>query len=242
MLHSLQMTGFSGKHVSPFICPSIPFIGHKSPVIVPFICQRQPLVGNSGFTLIELVITLTIIGILAAFVIPGMRTFVQSNRLVAQTNDLIADLSYARSEAIKRSKTVVVCKSSNPGATPPACDTAVATAWGQGRLVFADGNGDNSYSANTADILLRTRESVDGVTLSSFTATVAPNLANFLAYTSTGLTNLAATTTVDGPHRFKLCSPSGTVRGLIIEPNGKTQLVQASTFTWSATNYTLTCP
>src|SRR3989344_4698731 len=102
MLHRLWITGFSRKHGSPFIRLFIPFVGRKSSVIVPSIYQKLPLIRNSGFTLIELIITLTIAGILMAVAVPGLKNFVSSNRLTAQINDLIADINLARSEAIKR--------------------------------------------------------------------------------------------------------------------------------------------
>src|SRR4030067_1501695 len=97
--------GILSRDGPPFICRLMPFIGLNGPIICPFIGCKIPLVWNKGFTLIELIITLTIAGILMAVAAPSMVGFVSSNRLASQVNELIADITLARSEAIKRSAT-----------------------------------------------------------------------------------------------------------------------------------------
>jgi type IV fimbrial biogenesis protein FimT len=236
----------------PFICSIKPFVLYKKPCVLPFIDLNIPLVGNKGFTLIELIVTLTVAGILMAIAAPNMFGFLASNRLTAQTNDFIADINFARSEAIKRNGTVVICKSTNPTATTPTCDQTASDPWETGRLIFFD-NEDSSagislnykYLSADNDVLLRIRESLNGnSTLRPNSPSVSPNLSNYLAYTKYGLTTLAAPTTGDGPHRFKVCDQRGKVRGLLLETTGRTSLVSdnATTFTWSGTTYTLTCP
>lgn len=63
---------------------------------------------RGGFTLIELLITLVIAGILVSIAIPNFSGLIQNNRLIAQTNSLVADLNLARSEAVKRAARVSV--------------------------------------------------------------------------------------------------------------------------------------
>ena len=236
----------------PFICSNVPFICHKNPDKSPLVGLNIPFIGIKGFTLIELVTTLTIAGILMAIAAPSMFSFLASNRLTTQTNDLIADISFARSEAIKRNGTVVICKSNNPTAATPTCDATTSDPWETGRIIFFD-NVDlaagitQNYDYQTADNdkLLRVREPLDGNnTLRPNSSTVTPNLSNYLAYTKYGLTTLAAPGTSDGPHRFKICDQRGNVRGLLLETTGRTSLVTdgTTTFTWSGTTYTLTCP
>jgi type IV fimbrial biogenesis protein FimT len=131
MLHRFRITGCTQKHGSPFICPSIPFVGRKFSVIMPSICKKSPLVWNSGFTLIELIITLTIAGILMAVAVPGLKSFVASNRLTTQVNDLIADINLTRSESVKRSTTGGICATAVNGT---AC--AAGGNWANGWLVY----------------------------------------------------------------------------------------------------------
>ena len=55
-----------------------------------------------GFTLMEMLVVLTIIGVLAAFGFPAMTRFLTTQSVRSAAYDLFADLIYARSEAISR--------------------------------------------------------------------------------------------------------------------------------------------
>ena len=67
---------------------------------------RQPPRSASGFTMIELVIVVAIAIILATVGIPSMRSFMSSQRIKTTSFDMIAMLTIARSEAIKRNTPV----------------------------------------------------------------------------------------------------------------------------------------
>ncbi len=87
---------------------------------------------NSGFTLVELMITVSIVGILASFAIPSFNEMIANNRLSALSNDLITDLYTARSEAIKKNIPVTICSSTDQA----SC--ANSTNWGTGWIIFKD--------------------------------------------------------------------------------------------------------
>ena len=62
----------------------------------------------SGFTLIELMMTITILAVVLVVAVPNIRDMIVNNRLASQANNFIAALTVARSEAIKRRVTTRV--------------------------------------------------------------------------------------------------------------------------------------
>ena len=97
------------------------------------------------------------LGIVLAVAIPGYKTFVRNDRLVAQINNLAGHLAYARSEAVKRKQQVVLCASSDNASPTPTCTGG--TDWEMGWLVFVDADSDEDLSE--ADELLRVRQSLE---------------------------------------------------------------------------------
>ena len=79
-----------------------------------------------GFTLIELMVMVAVLGILAVIAVPSMTAMVNSSRLRGATGELIATLQMARSEAIRRNARVTVC-ASNDGST--CTNSATWTRW-----------------------------------------------------------------------------------------------------------------
>jgi type IV fimbrial biogenesis protein FimT len=108
----------------------------------------------------ELLITIVIIGILAATALPSLQGFIRNNRVVAESGDFKIALTLARSEAIKRNRIVAICASSD-GAT-------CAGGWSDGWIVFQDTNADGARA--NAEELIRAGTSDDDVAISSSTS------------------------------------------------------------------------
>lgn len=86
----------------------------------------------AGFTLVELMVTLAIAGILIGVAVPGFQTLISSNNASNAANRFANILAYARSEAITRAVDVTVCASID-GAT---CAAAGDTDWNNQWLVI----------------------------------------------------------------------------------------------------------
>lgn len=96
---------------------------------------------NKGFTLVELLITLSVGSILLAVAVPNYQTFVQNNRMTTQNNRFASALMLAKSEAVKRSSWVTIC----PSTSGTGCTGG--TTWSNGWLIFADPNNDKAVNA-----------------------------------------------------------------------------------------------
>ena len=101
-----------------------------------------------GFTLIELMVTLSVLAILLGIAAPSVRQFIINNRLTSQANGLLADLSRARSEAGARHAPVTVCAAEDED----TCAAADAANWEAGWIVFVDADADGVVG-NAADII-----------------------------------------------------------------------------------------
>jgi type IV fimbrial biogenesis protein FimT len=102
---------------------------------------------RAGFTLIELMVTLSVAAILMAIAIPNLRNFIRNNRLTSGVNDLLHSIQVARTEAIKRQQgNVVVCGTTDPGAGTAALTCTYNTF--RGWFVFQDTNGNWQRDAN----------------------------------------------------------------------------------------------
>jgi len=62
----------------------------------------------SGFTLIEVLVVIALLGIVTALAAPGFASLIQSNRIQAAAGELQRALYYARSEAMSRGVNVIV--------------------------------------------------------------------------------------------------------------------------------------
>lgn len=76
---------------------------------------------SAGFTLVEAMVTLAVVAIVAVMAVPSFRDYATRTALRAQVSDLAGAIRLARSEAIKRGRTVVLCRTDDPLAASPAC-------------------------------------------------------------------------------------------------------------------------
>lgn len=116
--------------------------------------------GDSGFSMVELMVTVAIVAILAAIAFPSFESSLRSNSVATASNELNGGLALARSEALRNPAGAFICSSTN--------GTTCGGDWNDGWIVWSDINGDGALTA--ADRVLRYVVSNDRLTT---TATAA---------------------------------------------------------------------
>lgn len=100
----------------------------------------------SGFTAIEILVTIAIIGVLAALAGPNFKDTLDRWRVRQAMESMTATIYYARSEAIKRGGNVVIRK--EPNNTGECTIAPNNSDWGCGWVVFVDANGDETQQSS----------------------------------------------------------------------------------------------
>lgn len=106
---------------------------------------------QSGFTLIELMITLALLGIILGLAMPAVTDFAIKQRVSSQANEMMLSLAFARSEALKLNQDVRVIPR-----------TGTATGWSDGWCVGPA----TINNCNHADVL-RVFSAANGVRITS---------------------------------------------------------------------------
>jgi type IV fimbrial biogenesis protein FimT len=173
---------------------------------------------NSGFTLMELMVTIAIAAILLSIAIPSFTPTIASNRLTTYANEFVTALNLARSEAVKRGIQVTVRrKGTTSQVWEGGWDVFVDII---GNEVFNDASPSTPCETNTdgslkEDCLLRTYDALSaGYTLRTGGSTYK----DYAAYLPSGLSNVVAGDT------FTLCNGSGAAlprRTITINSTGR---------------------
>jgi len=144
---------------------------------------RRP--GARGFTLIELMVTIALAGILTALAAPSMTSVFKTNRVQAEASSFVGDLVLARTEAVKRGQNVSACVSSD-GSTCLTSNT-----WQSGWIVFSDSAAACS-GTTSATPAIRVRKPFTGT--DTFVASLASS--SCVTFNREGFTSNLGTSTV----------------------------------------------
>ncbi|MEQ1739632.1 MAG: GspH/FimT family pseudopilin [Methyloglobulus sp.] len=143
-----------------------------------------------GFTLMELMVTLSVASVLAFIAIPSFTEIISNNRVTAQVNQFVSTLNFMRSEAVKQGVRISMCKTSD-GMTCVA--DGAGSDWTQGWIVFTNQNNNKVYNGGD-EIILKVQEAIKG----ELTITGNTNVDDIISYLPGGqVQNSGAITVCD---------------------------------------------
>lgn len=147
-----------------------------------------------GFTLIEVLVTIAIVAILVRLAAPSFKSMIQSNTMSSNVNSFLADVRYARSEAIKRGGNVIMCRSDAPEAASPSCGSGSGpggNGWVSGWFIFHDLNGSGTWNSGPpSEPILRVQGPI-----TAMDSIVAYSSTNKLVFKATGRLTLGSAET-----------------------------------------------
>ena len=133
--------------------------------------MNQARVKQSGFTIMELLFAVVIVGILAGIALPSFNYAIAKNRMSSNANEIVGAFNLARSEAAQRGTRINVSSISG------------GTNWATGFRIWRDVNANAAYDAGEE---IRIFEAIDtGLTL---TGTVSGINFNAVGFASAAMT------------------------------------------------------
>ena len=156
---------------------------------------------NRGFSLIELMVVLTIVGILVRIGISTYSSAITSSNISSESNALWGDLQYAHSQSIKQGLTVTLCAANTSGNAPYTCSGS-STTWSSGWVTYT-GSYTTTSGAVTQALLLRVQQPL----LSSYTMkSTSTNALSSISFNSFGFSTIRGSVTVSPPSTSSVSS------------------------------------
>ncbi len=172
--------------------------------------------GNcgKGFTLVELIMALGILGLTMAFAVPSFVNLISNNRISSSASDFVGALQLAKAESAARTSPATICKKNIAGT---GCVTTGD--WQQGWIVFSDLNGNAAVDAGDAVVL--NHEALD----SQITFNGTAGVTNSITFNPSGRTSIT------GTQVLIMCDARGfaeSAKGILVTITGRGNVMKAS--------------
>lgn len=166
----------------------------------------RPAAQQRGFTLIEMIMVMVILGIAAAIVLPSLREAANNSRARSQAADALGDLQFARSEALSHGEPIAIC---------PSTDAANCSGnWTDGWIIFVD-DGATVGSIDAGESVLRVREDKGASAVTVMNDDPTPVALSFLRFDRRGQSNRATVLICAAPPDIRYA------RAVLIENSGR---------------------
>jgi len=133
---------------------------------------RRKALRCGGFTLVEMMVVVAMLGILLALAVPGFVAMQRNSAAAALGNEFVMAVGFARSEAIATNKCVTVCVPADITVADPTC-AGRGVEWSGGWIVFSNPKCDSVADDDTARLLKFYIGKANGPTLTAPTGKVA---------------------------------------------------------------------
>lgn len=162
---------------------------------------------SKGLTLAELLVTLSVSGVIMQTAVGSLSSFVTGNLLATQANSVMGNIFIARSEAVKRNERVTMRR--------------IGALWEEGWITFVDGNANGQL--DNAEELLTEQGKLPG----NLTLRGNRPLAQYVSYVGSGQSQKLSGAMQAG--RFMLCDRSGQskphhARAIVISTTGRPRI------------------
>lgn len=194
---------------------------------------------SRGFTMVEVMIALAILGIVAALALPAMRDVLRNNRRTVLANDLLASFLLARAEAARSGRAFVVCgidDADGDGVVDAGEQDCAGTAWDDGWIVAewsdadADAMLDNGELATPLRLYANTTDTLRAT--AALTGAPANGAIAFMPFNRSGTSG-----------RVTICDPRGAshARAVDVAASGR-PLLRSNDVEDPGAGVALTCP
>jgi type IV fimbrial biogenesis protein FimT len=200
------------------------------------------LTGSSGgFSMLELMITIALVGILVALAIPSFELISNINKLSGTSNELLTSLQVARTEAIRRGVHVVVCKSTNADSGAAATCNTTAGNW-DGWIAFVDDGGGTPGNAkngarNANETVIRVGRNTPSVLLVPSVAVSGSTPAQTIIFRPDGLARTSSNALLTAQIRICIITtaPSQNTRAVALAFGSRTSVTKTTDATCTTT-------